>query len=58
MRKKSNPLDLAFRLNSASVAGEEDFPPLHSIVEETQLPVRQEKFPLEWWEQWVLPHKR
>ncbi|MCI69790.1 hypothetical protein A2U01_0091053, partial [Trifolium medium] len=58
MRKKSNPLDLAFRLNSANVAGEEAFPPLHSMVEEAQSPVRQENFPLESWEQWVLPHKR
>ncbi|MCI97969.1 hypothetical protein A2U01_0119270 [Trifolium medium] len=48
MRKKSNPLDLPFSLNSANVAGEEAFPPLHAMVEEAQSPpVRQEKFPLE-----------
>jgi hypothetical protein len=58
IRKKSNPLDLAFRLNSATVAGEEAFPPLQSMVEESQSPVRQESFPLESLEQWVLPHKR
>jgi hypothetical protein len=54
--KKSYPLDVAFKLNSASVAGGEAFVPLHLMVEEAQSPVRHENFPSEW-EQWVLPHK-